>query len=153
MIRQHVQYIDSQKIFSGLTTFGNRGDDLPIAKNAIVFMVNGINKQISLPVAHHFIGMMNAEEKANLLKIVITAITQTNAILVNVTCDGLVTNFSMFRRLGASFKPDNLQTYFPNPVDGSKIYIMLDACHMLKLVRNCISNEKIITDGENMSIE
>lgn len=153
MIRQHVQYIDSQKIFSGLTTYGDRGDDLPIAKNAIVFMVNGINKQFSIPVAHHFIGVLNAEEKASLLGMVITAITQTNAIIINVTCDGLVTNFAMFRRFGASFKPDNLKTYFPNPVDGSRIYIMLDACHMLKLARNCILNQKKITDGDKQSIE
>lgn len=153
-IRRHIQYNDSQKKFSGSITYGNlENDTMECARCAIVFMVVGINKQIALPIAHHFIGTLNTKQKAELLKSIIMALTEANAIIVNVTCDGLSTNFSTFSTLGASFKTENLKPYFLNPANGSKIHIMLDACHMLKLVRNCVHNKGQLEDGENMSIE
>lgn len=35
---------------------------------------------------------------------------------------------------------------------GDKIHIILDACHMLKLLRNCIGNEKVLHDGDGNEI-
>lgn len=116
-------------------------------------MVVGINKPIALPIAHHFIGTLKTNQKTELLKSIIVAITEINAIIVNVTCDGLSTNFSTFSSLGASFKTENLKPYFLNPANDSKIHIMLDACHMLKLVRNYVHNKEQLEDGENLSIE
>lgn len=153
-IRPHVQYSDTRKTFQGFITYGERpNDELSVAKNAIVFMINGLNKPISLPFAHHFINTLNKEEKAELLESVIAAISETNAIILNITCDGLPTNFAMFELLGASFKLNDIRPYIMNPVTDKKIYTMLDPCHMLKLVRNCLMNRGIIHDGEDHAIK
>lgn len=113
-----------------------QGNDLPVAEYVIVFMVNGLNKATSLPVAHHFIKTLNKQQKANLLESVITAASETGSIIVNVTCDGLATNLAVFRHLGASFDPDDMRPYIKNSLTGDKIYTMLDTCHMLKLACN-----------------
>lgn len=153
-IRQHVQYIDAQKKFQGRITYGNDEQcEPPVAKCAIVFMINDINSNLSLPVAHHFVTSLNRAAKANLLLSVISAITETGATIINVTCDGLQTNFSMFEYLGASLKPNELKPFFKNPANDMKIFIMFDACHMLKLVRNCIMNDGQLIDSENHVIK
>lgn len=96
---------------------------------------------------------MNAHQKADLLKDIIIAITETNATVVNVTCDGLSSNFSTFEKLGASFEINDLQPYFLNPVNNNEIYVLFDACHMLKLVRNCIQNKGTLKNNQNMEIK
>lgn len=153
-IRQNVQYIDARKKFQGFITYGQKSDgQLPIANSAIVFMINGIMTKVSLPIAHHFITSLKTEDKANLLLSVIATITEVGARIINVTCDGLRTNFSVFQSLGASLKSNDLRSYFLNPANGDKIFIIFDPCHMLKLVRNCIKNDGSLVDGEGKIIK
>lgn len=153
-IRPHVQYIDAQKKFQGLITYGEKlNEKLPVATCAIVFMINGINIPISLPIAHHYITSLTKESKANLLMSVISAISETKVEILVLTCDGLPTNFSVFEFLGAKLHRDNLNPYIINPDTGKKIYIMFDACHMLKLCRNFLSNGDVLHDGQNNCIK
>ena len=37
--------------------------------------------------------------------------------------------------------------YFLNPYSNEKVYIILDPCHMLKLVRNTLGEIGIVSDG------
>lgn len=152
-IRKHVQWSDSMKKFLGFVDIGqnNKSGELKIASNALVFMVNGLNQEFSLPIAYYFITHLKAEEKADLLLEIITAITKTGIQLTNVTFDGLSSNIKMCNLLGASFKLNNFRNFIINPVDKSKIFIMLDACHMLKLIRNCLGAVNIY-DNENRKI-
>lgn len=85
-----MQYIDAQHKFQGLITYGEKENErLPIATCAIVFMINGINIPISLPVAHEFITSLNAELKANILISVITAVLNTGAEILNIGSIGV----------------------------------------------------------------
>lgn len=56
-IRKHLQWSTSQKNFLGQISYGFRPDcaDVPLATNALVFMLNGINFDMTLPVAYYFI--------------------------------------------------------------------------------------------------
>lgn len=153
MIRSHVQYVDAKKLFQGFITYGEHKDpELPVANSAIVFMINGINMKISLPVAHHFITALNKQQKANLLESVITTVTEIGAVIVNITCDGLQCNFSVFTHFGASLKFDNIIPFIKNPSNGEKIYVMFDACHMLKLARNILLKTDL-SDSEDQVIK
>ncbi|CAB3990496.1 Hypothetical predicted protein [Paramuricea clavata] len=50
--------------------------------------------------------------------------------------------------LGAKLDVDDLDPSFVHPADSNqKIHVVLDVCHMLKLVRNTLATQKIITDG------
>ena len=51
----------------------------------------------------------------------------------------------MGEALGAKLKKlDGLQSYFLHPSSGKKVFIILDACHMIKLVRNVMGNTDLI---------
>lgn len=94
-----------------------------------------------------------AEAKSVLLKTVITEISNTGAELINIAFDGLVTNFTTCKQFCASFNMNEFRPFFPNPVGGRQIKIILDPCHMLKLARNCLENERFTYDGDGRKIE
>ena len=61
--------------------------------------------------------------------------------------------FYALKALGADLKPSNIQSFFNHPADSSlKVYVVLDACHMLKLVRNTFGSYGILKDAENKKI-
>lgn len=55
----------------------------------------------------------------------------------------------MCQMLGADLNPDSstFQTFFENPINNEKIAIILDPCHMDKLIRNTWANKGAIYNG------
>lgn len=151
-IKRHVQWLHGEKKFSGFITYGRKepGENLPLASQAIVFLITCVELKISLPVAHYFITSLKAEEKVVLLIEIIRNLIKLKVNTLNITFDGLASNRSMCEMLGASFDPDNLN---PNiEIDGKKILIFPDPCHMLKLVRNSLAKHRqFIIDGKLIS--
>lgn len=149
-IRKHLQWSHSQKKFLGHITYGFRPDavEMAIANNALVFMLNGVNSKMTLPMAYYFIGALTAEEKSKLLQEVISAISACGVRVISVTFDGLFTNLTTCKLLGASFDLKNFKPYFMLANDERKIYIFLDPSHMLKLARNLIAGSSFLTSEE-----
>ena len=59
----------------------------------------------------------------------------------------------MLSKLGASLSNDDMRPYFPHPCEsGEKVYVMLDVCHMLKLVRNTCAQKGLLFDGKGNKI-
>ena len=59
----------------------------------------------------------------------------------------------MLRELGVSMSPPNLKPYFTHPLDKKKrVYVLLDVCHMLKLIRNTLGNCGTLVDGDDQEI-
>lgn len=126
-----------------------------IAKQAIVFMLCGLNKHFQYPVAYHFIDQkMDASDRNILLKEVIIRVSECNVKISNLTFDGLADNFAACEALGANLDANspNFQPFFYNPHDGSRIYIVLDPCHMEKLARNTLGNKSIFFDDNDDKI-
>ncbi len=62
-------------------------------------------------------------------------------------------HLAMLRALGANMTPPQLHPYFTHPLDKTKrVYIFLDVCHMLKLIRNTLGDHKIFVDGDGQKI-
>lgn len=68
-----------------------------------------------------------------------------------MTFDGLFENLATCRELGADFA--NEKNYFDNPHSDEKVFLLLDACHMVKLARNCLASKNILYDANNDPIE
>lgn len=68
-IKCHVEWLHEKKTFSGLITYGERESDdkLPLAKQALVFLITCVESKLSLPVAHYFIDKLNTLEKKEIL--------------------------------------------------------------------------------------
>ncbi|KAG8174941.1 hypothetical protein JTE90_001713 [Oedothorax gibbosus] len=88
-IRQHIEF-DGKK-FHGYVDVGLdiEDDALPIAKEALVFMVVCINAQFKIPVGYFLCNGLNGEQKANLLKQCLILLHEHKVDIVSCTFDGL----------------------------------------------------------------
>lgn len=119
------------------------------APEALVLMVVSHNSSWKLPVGYFFIKSLTGAEKANIIKEALIRLYEINVEVTSVTCDGPNAHFAMFKQLGCDFTPNKMKTYFLHPSDKDiKIFAVFDACHMLKLMRNCFGDLKVLIDPE-----
>ena len=152
-IKKHVSW-DGKK-YNGYVDLGNdvNDDTLPVAGDALVFMVVAVDGSWKVPCTYFFIDGLSGNERANFVKVCIQRLSNVGVKVTSLTCDGLSCHFSMLSALGASLKPSNLILYFPRPGNkNEKIYVLLDVCHMLKLVRNTLAEKGILVDKDGGKI-
>lgn len=154
-IRRHIHWIHESKTWFGYITHGQLTDQnkLPIANQVLVFMVTILGQCVSIPVAYYAINKLNADEKKYLLLEVLSELTRIGIKVTNITFDGLPANLMLCVLLGCSFDVKDPKPYFINPTNGSKIFIIFDPCHMLKLLRNTLGDYKFISDPQLGKIE
>lgn len=76
-----------------------------------------------------------------------------SANIVSLTCDGAPSNFAMLRHLGCDFnKTDSLKATFLHPTTQEPVVAILDACHMVKLVRNALCDRKAFVNAAGEEI-
>lgn len=146
-IRQHLEF-DGSKI-TGYEDMGSGldGDDRPVAKDALVFMLVSINNFWKIPVGYFLVSGVSGEQRANLVLQCLTLAHDTGAKVVSLTFDGAPSNFTMASKLGCDLQSlDNLKTFFKHPVSSESVYIFPDPCHMIKLVRNTLGDKGIFID-------
>ena len=153
-IKKQVQW-DGKK-FRGFVDLGNgidNDDSLPLARDALVLMVVSINSNWKVPCGYFFIDGLSGVERSNSVRICLKKLFDVGVKVVSLTCDGPSYNFAMLSELGARLKPNNLLPWFPNPRNScEKVYVLLDVCHMLKLLRNTLADLDTIVDGNNSRI-
>lgn len=127
-IRKHGQWCPRTRCFVGYSTFGvyasdpndlntdESPDDLPVANQAIVFMLSGISDCFQIPIAFYFIRSLDAEYRMILLNYIIGEISKRDITIASVTFDGYASNASMCQLLGADLKNE---PNFKNPVTGA----------------------------------
>lgn len=94
----------------GYVTFGcDDKDDPLIAREAIVFIVSGINEKFRIPVAYHLVNSLDAVKKAELTRTVLTELAKIGVIVTSITFDGHATNKRMCKLFWA-----NLDVYSEN---------------------------------------
>ena len=129
-------------------------DSLPVAKDALVFMVVAINSSWKVPIAYFFIDGLSGVERANLVTIAIKKLHDVGVEVISLTCDGPSCHFAMMSNLGASLIPTEKKPYFTHPLDESKkVYVFLDICHMLKLIRNTLGEGGVLVDKDGGKIK
>ena len=165
-IKEKVEYHGND--CAGYVDLGTKApvnDELPTAKYALVFMLVSINDNWKIPVGYYLINGLGSSERAELLKTMLTELHTVNANVISVTVDGAASNLAMFKNLGAILKPvdklteenisdyiSNLKTYFSHPETKENVYVLLDPCHMIKLIRNCLGFQEILRDGQGREI-
>lgn len=152
-IRKHVQYVNGQ-----LLGFENiPGTDLSqadIATEAIVFMFNAINDDLCLPIAYYFVTKkIDAPIKMKLVEKLLNDLLNIGIEVTNITFDGLRTNSSMCRLLGANLDVYS-EEFKPSFTIGNKeIGIIFDVSHGMKLSRNTLAEKRTIYDENNNEIK
>lgn len=77
-------------------------DQKRIAKQAIVFFLNGIDVNFEFPVAYLLIDKLKKEQKKTLLEPIIKAISDCGVRITNLTFDGDASNIPMAEMFGAN---------------------------------------------------
>lgn len=150
-IRRQSQYDKAKQRFMGHITAGKPvefEDCSPLAKEALVFMFSAITpEEFKIPIAYFLTTGLCAEEKVALLNECMYRLYEAGVVLASLTFDGVITNIRTVKLLGADFESN--KPYFQNPYDReNKVYVILDAPHMLKLWRNCLGNRGTLFNNE-----
>lgn len=152
-IRKHIHF--NGKEYIGFINFGTKIDsnELPLAKEVVVIMAVAVNEHWKIPVAYYFIDVLTAKDRANIITNVLRSIHETGIDIISLTFDGPQYNFAMTNILRANLQVDKaLQIFFPHLITKKPVYIILDACHMIKLVRNCFAEYKVLQNKNNEEI-
>lgn len=148
---------ENKKHKKKVNTEGEAGEppNLPIAKKALNFMLSGINKHFTFPLAYHLVDSLKGNELAPLIKEFVLKVSECGVKIVKLTFDGDTTNLAACKLLGANLdiNDENYRPYIENPFDQSKIYLILDPSHMEKLMRNLLGSHKVLFDEFNNRIE
>lgn len=124
-----------------------------MAKEVVVIMAVAINDHWKIPVAYYLIDELTAKDRTNIITNVLRSIHETGIDIVSLTFDGPHYNFTMANILGPHLQVDEkLQVFFPHPISKKPVFIILDACHMIKLVRNCFAEYRILQNKKNEEI-
>jgi hypothetical protein len=153
-IRKYVEW--TGKRYFGYVDFGGdiESDALPEAKEALVFLLVALNCRWKLPVGYFLLNGLKASEKANLILECLRRIGQCDNIKVSsLTFDGTATNFSVATQLGARLLYTELKPWFLHPVTNERVHIILDPCHMVKLLRNTLADWHILVDEDGRKIK
>lgn len=152
-IRSHSQWNPHKSKFDGFVDMGKRLTNqgiLPLAKEALVYLVSGVCDDFKIPICYFFINSLDTAQSAFVTNEVLTRLSEIGVEITSVTLDGLKTNISMCKSLGANFDGN---AYIYDPLNEKrKIYILLDPPHLLKLARNCLGTRNII-DSKSRKIE
>ena len=134
-IRKHVEW--NGKKYQGLVDYGTniQSDALPGAKEALVFLLVALNSNWKLPISYFLIHGIGALEKANLIKGCLKLTHDCGAKVVSVTFDGTTTNLATASNLGVKLELPNMSPFFPHRFTKERVHTILDACHMIKLIR------------------
>ncbi|KAL1483487.1 hypothetical protein MTO96_033152 [Rhipicephalus appendiculatus] len=155
-IRKQIELVGNKVVgYVDLGT-GMQDDSIPEAKNACVYMLVGLNMRLKLPVGYFLIDSLTGSERAELTRQCIDRLEAIGVQVVSLTFDGAASNFTMARCLGADLQlsSEHFTTSFKNPGDSSKlVYVMLDPCHMIKLIRNSLATVSHLVDGDGRFVK
>lgn len=123
---------------------------MPVATEALVFMLTCLNSSWKLPIGYFLVNGVTAEQKASLVKTCIDLVSEYGVDIVAVTFDGCPTNFSMARVLGCQLDNEEINSVFMHK--GRKVAIFPDPSHMLKLIRNTLGDKSYLISRVGQTI-
>lgn len=146
-IREQVIY-DKEKFYGNINygTLKNsyhNNNNVPTAKNALMFMAVSLNDSWKVPIGYFLINSLNSVERANLMTLALQKLHDSKCKVYSITFDGASSNISMCTDLGANFHyGPKFKPYFLNPITKEECFVFFDFCHMIKLIRNTLGDKK-----------
>ena len=151
-IRQQITFDQSSGNMMGFEDLGD-DDGESEAKEALVFMLIGVRGHWKAPFAYFLTRGLQAEGQKQLLLHALALLADRRISVLTVVMDGRGTNVGMCGLLGESLRhdcPKAIRTSFKDPSTGKEIFIMFDACHMLKLVRNLLHASRCLKSPDGV---
>lgn len=140
-IKKHVRYDPQTQTMSGFVDMGERLNQTDIASEALVFLVVGLQGYWKAPIAYYLTKSLTPETQRVLVVHALEELHRRHIKVVCMTMDGHSSNVSMCTQLGCDLRTtpcEPMTTHFLHPTTSDKVFVMMDACHMLKLTRNML---------------
>ncbi|KAH9631982.1 hypothetical protein HF086_016542 [Spodoptera exigua] len=103
-IRRRIEW-DGKKLLGHVDIgSGIEGDHVGIAKEALVFLVTGINCNFKVPVGYFLVDGINGRQRADLILQCLELIAETGIQIISLTFDGCAANIAMVECLNCSIK-------------------------------------------------
>jgi hypothetical protein len=147
--------------FPSVQTAGSDKKNGSVATEALVYYLVSIDGRWKTPVASYFTKHVDSNSLAKLTTEILVECANFGVKVTSIVFDGLPTNIQMTTHLGANLKLPEVTTttkrrqksrvttkndltkpfspYFKHPSTNETVYVMLDACHMLKLARGLLA--------------
>ncbi|EFN74744.1 THAP domain-containing protein 9, partial [Camponotus floridanus] len=156
-IRQQLLWSEQEGKLVGYVDYGNdihiEGKD-SLANESLVFMLVVLNGKWKWPIAYFLKKSLSAATLAELILTALSLTSNSELKIRSITCDGATVNISALNKLGCSIYVNNYESIvnsFKHPTRDYNVYVILDACHMLKLARNALADFKEFrTDDGNI---
>lgn len=116
-------------------------------------MVVSLNSNWKLPIGYFLINGIESQTSAELITNALIKLHDVGVEVVSLTLDGTSEHFAALKLLGANFHFSDVRPYFSHPVTLKNIYIVFDACHMLKLIRNTFGDKKVLINCDGKKVE
>ena len=125
-----------------------------VANRVLFVMVAGLKAKWQNPMAYFLTNNTNAEViQPQIIRESINFLTESIFNVHAVIFCGTAKNTTTAERLGCKINT-HFDGLFRHPCrDDEKIYVILDACHMLKLARNALADRGIIYDSNKQPIK
>lgn len=129
--------------------------ELPECKDALVLMVVPLKGNWKIPIAYFMIKGLSASSKSHLIKQALIRLHDVGIEICSLTLDGPPEHFSTVAKLGANMQiNENSKPFFLHPINKEhRVHVTFDPCHMLKNIRNCLGDLKILFDGDGNEIK
>lgn len=150
-IRKQTEW-DGQRSF-GFVDVGDGGNSDIVATQVLVFMAVSINRSWKIPLGYFPITSLNATQKKQLILHCVENVLDSGAEVAGITFDGASVNLTAMKLLGCDLSESRYDYSFHLDNDDTKIAILPDPCHMLKLVRNALCDLKVFLDVDGNKVE
>uniref|UniRef100_A0A2H1VLX6 SFRICE_006736 n=1 Tax=Spodoptera frugiperda TaxID=7108 RepID=A0A2H1VLX6_SPOFR len=140
-IRRRIEW-DGNKFYGHIDIIdtGLNGDHLAEAKEVLFFLITAINNGVT--------GALRSE----LVKQCIERVHDVGIKIVALTFNGCAANnISMIKHLGCSLQDKNIT--FKHPSTKDSICVILDPCHMIKLIRNTLQTSQKFIDNHGKMLK
>lgn len=146
-VRKHLR-------LNGKRYSGEESKLFPSSKETMVIMVVCINEDWKVPVAHYFVDELSAKDRADLLLECLKDLQLTGIIVTSLTIDTGTSNMMMARHLGLDIRSTaDFDKHFQHPVTEEPVYVMIDICQAMRLVRNALADKGVLLDANRDAIK
>ena len=156
-IRKQTLLEPNKERYSGFVNYGPIPANNPdtVATEALIFLLVGSRSSWKCPIGYFLTNKTTGTIQAKLVRLALQKAADAGLRVWSITADGTSVNLCTFEQLGCIFgtKYDSMITKFKHPSRDYYVYVILDACHMLKLARNALGNIQTVYDTDGGSIQ
>lgn len=139
-IKQKVEFDSRSKKVTGFVNLGAGEEENSEAKEVLVFMLVGLRGHWKAPISYYLTRGLPAETQCQLLQDCFDKLTELGFQINALTMDGHASNLAMAKLLGCNLQlqSKDFLTSFQYSDCNFRTHVFLDACHMVKLMRNTL---------------